>query len=86
MSCSRHKSCLVFHHHSITQTVNTFTNIVRGRVETASIRVIWYQTVTESQTRWLMSDVWGWDHMRLSPGLQSPADVDSYLARPPRGH
>ena len=49
--------------------MNTFTNIVRGRVETAWIRVIWYQTVTESQTRWLMSDVWRPHETLSSPQL-----------------
>ena len=44
------------------------------------LRVIWYQTVTESETDtvWLMSDVGRPSDIRLSP---VPADVDSYLAR-----
>ena len=66
---------------SIKQPVNAFKcnqNTITGGG--FRLRLIWYQTVTETQTAIGSTCLMCGDCQTLSPSPRSPADVDSYLA------
>ena len=66
---------------SINQPVNAFKcnqNTITGGG--FRLRLIWYQTVTETQTAIGSTCLMCGDCQTLSPSPRSPADVDSYLA------